>query len=115
MEPQFMNHLNGVAETWNGVECYHAICVERSHLHRPTLRSGWRLNTHTRFSSCTTKHKPRYFAFKMSTRQEKVQCVLWLTETKSLKTIQRKFRLLNHRSLPSMPSIPAWLKMLKDT
>ncbi|GBN47220.1 hypothetical protein AVEN_114216-1 [Araneus ventricosus] len=47
--------------------------------------------------------------------QEEAQCVLWLVETKSQKTLQRKHRLIYHRSPLSMSPIYAWMKKFKVT
>ena len=52
---------------------------------------------------------------KMSTSQEKAQCVSWLIETKSDIQAQRNFRRKYERKPPARPTIRAWHKKFMET
>ena len=52
---------------------------------------------------------------KMSTLQEKVQCVSWFTETKSDIQAQRNFRRKYGKQSPARPTIRAWHKKFIET
>ena len=52
---------------------------------------------------------------KLSTPQEKAQCVTWLTETKSDVQAQRNFRHKYGRKLPARPTIRAGHKKFMET
>ena len=52
---------------------------------------------------------------KMSTPQEKAQCVSWFIETKSDIQAQRNFRRKYRRKPPARPTIRAWYKKFMET
>ena len=52
---------------------------------------------------------------KMTTLQEKAQCVSWFIETKSDVQIQRNYRSKYGRDPPSLPSIRLWHKKFRET
>ena len=52
---------------------------------------------------------------KMTTRQEKAQCVSWFIETKSDVQTQRNYRSKYGRDPPSHPSIRLWHKKFMET
>ena len=52
---------------------------------------------------------------KMTTPQEKVQCVWWFIETKSDVQTQRNYRSKYGRDPPSRPSIRLWHKKFMET
>jgi hypothetical protein len=51
----------------------------------------------------------------MATVQQKVDCVLWLAELKSVSRVQRKIRLEHGGSAPSYNSIIKWDSRLRET
>ena len=52
---------------------------------------------------------------KMSTMQEKAQCVPWFIETKSVIQVQRNFTRKYGRKPPAQSTIRAWLEKLMET
>ena len=52
---------------------------------------------------------------KMTTPQEKAQCVSWFIETKSDVQTQRNYRSKHGRDPPSRPSIRLWHKKFMET
>ena len=52
---------------------------------------------------------------KMSTPQEKAQCVSWFIETKSDIQAQQNFRRKYGRKPPAQPTIQAWHKKFMET
>ena len=53
--------------------------------------------------------------YKMTTAQEKAQCVSWFIETKSVVQTQRNYRSKYGRDPPSRPSIRLWHKKFMET
>ena len=53
--------------------------------------------------------------YKMTTSQEKAQCVSWFIETKSDVQTQRNYRSKYERDPPSCPSIRLWHKKFIET
>ena len=53
--------------------------------------------------------------YKMTTAQEKAQCVSWFIETKSDVQTQRNYRSKYGRDPPSRPSIRLWHKKFMET
>lgn len=51
----------------------------------------------------------------MASVQEKAQCVIWLTESKSPVTVQRKYRTKYGKPPPPVNSIKRWLKTFMET
>ncbi|GBM44411.1 hypothetical protein AVEN_128272-1 [Araneus ventricosus] len=51
----------------------------------------------------------------MATVQEKAMCELWVFETKSVITTQRRFRTTYKKDPPSDNSIRRWLTQFQDT
>ena len=52
---------------------------------------------------------------KMTTPQEKAQCISWFIETKSDGQTQRNYRNKYRRDPPSRPSIRLWHKKFMET
>jgi hypothetical protein len=50
----------------------------------------------------------------MATVQQMVDCVLWLTELKSVTRVPRKFRLVHGGSAQSYSSIKKWDRRLRE-
>jgi transposase-like protein len=51
----------------------------------------------------------------MASPQEKAQCVLWYAESKSVVTVQRKFRRVYRKYAPTDKSIRKWFQQFQET
>ena len=51
----------------------------------------------------------------MASTEEKVNCVLWLAELKSIIAVQRKFRIEYNKKPPHRNTIAKWMKKFKET
>jgi hypothetical protein len=51
----------------------------------------------------------------MASPQEKVQCVLWYAESKSVVTVQRNFRRAYRKDAPTDKSIRKWYQQFQET
>ena len=51
---------------------------------------------------------------KMSSNQEKAQCVIWFAESKSVTTVRRNYRRQYHKDPPSENSVRAWYRTFLD-